>query len=40
MVSAKWPNMKAPSGLPISVVAKIIAEAMEAVVGEIVFGMK
>ena len=40
MVSAKWPNMNAPSGLPINVVAKIIAEAIAAVVGEIVFGMK
>jgi hypothetical protein len=40
MVSARGPKMKAPSGRPISVVAKIIAEAIPAVAGGISFGMK
>ena len=40
IVSAKWPKMKAPIGRPISVVAKIIAEATAAVAGGMLFGMK
>jgi hypothetical protein len=32
--------MRAPNGLPINVVAKIIAEATAAVVGDSVLGMK